>query len=156
MMILDEQWDRHVATSNRYDCEDSDGPYNCNDYGFYAHGNIGYYHGQPVSSGYTHEGMHYQLDYGRVDGAYEPFLWKRGGCGYYDGHAELKRDPWPTQQSGSGRTANRRTAMPTGAFRLKSLGARGDDEWMSVSRFMAELIFCQRGFDPGQFLSSRF
>ena len=156
MMILDEQWDRHVATSNRYFTDDHDSPYNCNDYGFFAENNIGSYHGQPVSSGYIHRSQDYQVDYGKNPGAYEPFLWKRGGCGFYDGHAELKRDPWPCQELGSGRQANRRKALPDGAFRLASLGARGNDEWESVTRFMMELIFCQRGFDPTSFLKPRF
>jgi len=148
-MLLDEQWDRHVAVVD-LPSQDAEGPYNFTDYGFYAHGIIGLYHGQPVSSGLRFPRTpQYDLDIGRNPGVYQPFLWKRGGFACYDGHAELRRDPWPTFELGN----NKRLPSPDKFyFRLGSAGARSYDEQNAVNEFMKELVYAQRGFDPIQFL----
>jgi prepilin-type N-terminal cleavage/methylation domain-containing protein len=144
-MILDEAWDRHVATAGQYGI--SEGPYCCTDYGFHAQDVIGTYHGERVSSGLRLRGTGYVLDYGAT-GTLPPFLWKRGVFGCYDGHAEMRRDPWPTYELGSGSKAHRRKSGDAGAFRLNGLGASSWDEWNAVNEFMKELIYAQRGYDP--------
>jgi prepilin-type N-terminal cleavage/methylation domain-containing protein len=147
-MILDEQWDRHVATAGMYNCSGNTSPYTTTDYGFFADDIIGIYHGQPTTSGLRFaRGSRYLLDFGEPQ-VCEPFLWKKGGFACYDGHVELRRDPWPSYPLGK----NRRNPLPQGAFRLESLGSRSFDEWNAVNEFMKELIYTQRGIDPLNFL----
>ncbi len=135
-MLIDEQWDRFCAVAGKIaDWGDNDSPYNRTEYCFFADNNMGYYHGQPVTS------SHHELDHDE-NSYYDPFLWKRGSVGFYDGHVELWRDPWPTQELGN----NKRS----GPFRMEGQGKRGFDEVKAIQAFMSQLIFAQRGFDPGQ------
>ncbi len=138
-LILDEQWNRHVATAGMYGMVE--GPYNCNDYMFHANDIVGLYHGQPCTSKY------HSLDID-PEGDYSPFLWKRGGVFFYDSHAELMRDPWPTFESGGRDGLYPNDRMEPKEFRLKGRGARGMDEKAAVLEFMQNLIYAQRGFDP--------
>ena len=136
-MMLDEQWNRHVA--NAYDLlvvSYNNSWYNCTDYGFFADNMIAVSHGQPVTSEF------HDLDYDPQNPPYyDPFLWKRGGIGFYDGHARLMRDPWPTMSLG-----NNKAGAP---FRMKwNLDRRGMHEVRAITEFMKRLIFAQRGFDP--------
>jgi hypothetical protein len=138
-MMLDEQWNRFVACQP--DFGDTDGAcYNCNDYLFAEHNNIGSYHGTPVSSGYTKSSdpTAYILDYGSPGAKFNPFLWKRGGVGWYDGHAELYRDPWPTFKLGN----NTRLKPWRGG---SGAGARQMDELDALMGFVLRLIYAQRG-----------
>ncbi len=80
-MMMDEQWDRFVATSGRLGHNDS--AYNANEYGFWYDNNLGVYHGPPVRSG-----LH-PMDESHPEGV--PFLWPQGSVGYDDGHAALER-----------------------------------------------------------------
>jgi len=137
-MLLDEQWDRHVATAGCYG--DNGSGYNANDYGFFADNIIGVYHGAKTISRY------HELD--RAEG-YVPFLWKRGTIFCYDGHAELQRDPWPTYPLGSGYLARKRN-VGREAFRTEGVGKSGFDEINAVSSYMNMLVYAQRGYDPVQ------
>jgi len=138
-LILDEQWNRHVATAGAYGMVE--GPYNCNDYMFHANDILAIAHGQPVSARYH--------NFDNYPGCpYSPFLWKRGGVFCYDGHAELMRDPWPSFESGGGDGKYRNDRKEPKEFRLNSRGARGYDEKSAVLQFMQNLIYAQRGFDP--------
>ncbi len=133
-LVLDEQWDRHVATAGVYGADE--GPYNCNDYGFALHNVTGVYHGPPLPSA-VHD-----HDYDAV-GYYDPFLWKLGSVGYYDGHAGLKRDPWPTFELGN----NWRWAGVE-HWRFQGMGARAWDEKLGVIEYLRNVVHAQRGFDP--------
>ncbi len=138
-MILDEQWNRHCATAGLYG-DDGSG-YNCNDWIFHANNIIAVSHGTPVTS------SHHRFDYRN---GYTPFLWKRGGVYFYDGHAALMRDPWPTFELGGGDGLAANLRGDPEEFRLHSTGARSFDEYNGISEFMCGLIFSQRGFDPRQ------
>jgi len=127
-MMLGEQWDRYVACQP----ESLDGTngqcYNGNDYLFAEHNNMAIAHGSPVRSNY------HDLD------DHDPFqtlLWKRAGVGYYDGHAQLLRDPWPCFELGN----NKRR----GSWRTMSLQARSWDEMMALQEYIKMLIYAQRG-----------
>jgi len=138
-MVLDEQWNRHVATAGFYG--NNGAPYNCTDYGFYAENIMGIYHGTPVSANLRHRTEDYVLD---MDPGLAPFLWKKGGVAYYDGHADLMRDPWPTFEM----PPDHLRADGKEAFRNEGLGKSKWNEWFSIIAYMSELIFAQRGFDP--------
>ncbi len=140
-LILDEQWDRHVATAGAFG--NSEGPWNCNDSIFHAHNIIGVYHGTPVGNRWYNGDV--------IAPGYVPHVWKRGGVCCYDGHAELMRDPWPTfEMSASGDLQGNLRSSPR-QFRLKSKQAiRRATEHYAVTAFMSGLIFWQRGFDPEQ------
>jgi len=133
-LLLDEQWDRHVATAGYYG--DNGSAYNCNDYGFFADNIVGVYHGQRTICSF------HTLDYDTVSDFYDPFLWKRGGVFCYDGHAELQRDPWPTFESGN----NVRLKSQPQEFRLRGDGGRAWDEMNAVIAYMDNLLYAQRGF----------
>jgi prepilin-type N-terminal cleavage/methylation domain-containing protein len=139
-MILDEQWNRHVGTAGMLGTNDS--AYNCADYGFYGDNNIAVAHGQPVCSGIRDQGDPHQpkrlLDFSPF--GKDPFLWKRGSVVCYDGHAELRREPWPSLPLG-----NNTISKP---FRLGSTGPRLLDEMKALPEYMSAIIFAQRGFDP--------
>lgn len=126
-MIVDEQWDRHVATAGYYG--DNGSGYNCNGYGFFASNIIGIYHGAPVASEF------HEFDYDYT--GYPPFLWKQGAVGFYDGHAGLQRDPWPTYELGEGVSQRRRSS--SGAFRTQGLGKSGFDEINAIQHYRSIL-----------------
>ncbi|MBN1345170.1 MAG: hypothetical protein JXQ73_20920 [Phycisphaerae bacterium] len=129
-ILFDEQWNRFVACQP--DLGDNDGAcYNCNDYGFGENNNIGVYHGPPVASE-----LHEHDWWPGVD----PFVWPQGGVAFYDGHASLMRDPWPTFELGS----NRRR----GPWRAEGLGARLGDELMALQDYLLYMIHAQRGAGP--------
>lgn len=138
-MLLDEQWDRHVGTGGEFG--NNEGPWNCNDSIFHANNIVAVSHGQAGKSRFhnldTYAGCQYA-----------PFLWKRGGVFFYDGHSELMRDPWPSFETGpSGALKANTRALPK-EFRLKAVGRRSFDETNGVVQFMQNLIYAQRGFDP--------
>jgi prepilin-type N-terminal cleavage/methylation domain-containing protein len=142
-MVLDEQWDRHVATSGQYPgganytSNPYHSPYVCNDYGFALDNIIAVSHGSPVTT-----------DLHKLDirsGPFDPFLWPRGGVGFYDGHAGLMRDPWPTFELGR----NKRSATNY-PWRFGGAGARWQNEVDAVRAFVASMCYWQRGFDPIQ------
>ena len=129
-MVLDEQWNRFVSVGPDY-LGDPEGSYNCNDYLFAEHNIIGVYHGQPtICPIHTYD----------TDPDFDPFLWKRGGTGFYDGHAELMRDPWPTFELGD----NTRSSE----WRLGSRRARQMHEMNIVKEYLLFLSHAQRGWDP--------
>ncbi len=131
-MVLDEQWNRHVATSGVLGGTGS--AYTCNDYGFHPENVIAVSHGTFTAS------RHHRLD--RDDrGFWNPFLWKSGGIAYYDGHAQLDRDPWPTFELGN----NRRIAPKH--IRNKSYAARMSDELEALMIYMQKMLWAQRGLD---------
>jgi len=79
IMLIDEQWNRHVAGDYTYNSDPGeDWPMRA-DCVFFMYDEIGQYHGQPVKE---------QPDYSG--------LYKRGSLAYFDGHVELHRDPQPT------------------------------------------------------------
>ncbi len=138
-MVLDEQWNRHVACAGLVaEWGDNDSWYNCTDYGFYPDNVVAMSHGTPTT------GLRPDLDYDDEDPYhfryYDPFLWKRGGVAYYDGHAELMRDPWPTFSLGNNPAG--------GPFRMDYGQRRAFHEYQAIVEFMKNLIFAQRGFDP--------
>jgi len=136
-MILDEQFDRFVATAGMLGDGNGSG-YNCNDYGFAPDNILGVYHGTRTTSRFG------EYDFSS-EPSLEPFLWGRGGIFWYDGHAQLERDPWPTFELG----ANKRV----GIYRMQNgVGLRWFDEAGAVSAWMTHLLFAQRGHhvDAGQ------
>ena len=133
-LLLDEQWDRHVATAGCYG--DNGSAYNCNDYGFFADNVIGVYHGRRTTSRF------HDLDIDTRSNPYEPFLWKRGSIFCYDGHAELQRDPWPTFELGR----NTRLRSQPKEFRMRSDLRRAFDEMLAVVAYMDNLLYAQRGY----------
>jgi len=135
-MVLDEQWNRHVATAGALGHNGS--AYNCNDHGFSPENVIGVYHGPPLPSKFHGRDYH-------VHGYYDLFLWKLGGGGYYDGHAGLRRDPWPSFELGN----NERWESKE-PWRLGSMGARQFDEVWAIMEYMVSLLYAQRGFDPSE------
>lgn len=140
-MMLDEQWDRHVATAgNTFGCSANpyDSPYVCNDYGFFIDNIIAVSHGAPTTSD-LHE-----LDV-KSNPFTSPHLWKRGGVGFYDGHAELMRDPWPTFELGE----NERSPANS-IWRFGSKRFRYPDEVSAVKAFISAMTYWQRGFDARQ------
>ncbi len=127
-MMLGEQWDRYVACQpNGLDGTNGE-CYNCNDYLFAQHNNMAIAHGSPVRSTY------HDLD---DHSPFQTFLWKRAGVGYYDGHAELLRDPWPCFELAD----NRRR----GSWRTMGLQARQLDEMMALQEYIIGLAYAQRG-----------
>ncbi len=131
-LILDEQWDRFVATAG-FLGEDGEG-YNCNDCMFGEHGIIGMYHGRPTVSRFHDWDIDTRHNY------YDPFIWKRGAVACYDGHAELQRDPWPTFVLGN----NKRSDPPQ--WRLNGRERRAFEEINAIQSYMEMLIYAQRGF----------
>jgi len=126
-MIIDEQWNRHVAT--KLSIDDLNGEaYNGADYLFAQHNVMAVAHGQPVASD-VHK---YDLK-----ANFTPFLWKRAGAGYYDGHASLVRDPWPSFELGNNK---RRTE-----WRDSGWGSRQADEHNALMQFVLSLMYFQRG-----------
>lgn len=142
-MVLDEQWDRHVAAVGLVQqAGDNDSWYNWTDYCFFADNVMGVYHGQPV----TCQWHDVDVDPG---GYFDPFLWPKGGVGCYDGHAELWRDPWPTKTLGNNeRSGANSIYRMRGGYRNR----RDFDETKGIQGFMSRLIFAQRGIDPEQSL----
>ncbi|MBN1346737.1 MAG: prepilin-type N-terminal cleavage/methylation domain-containing protein [Phycisphaerae bacterium] len=133
-ILLDEQWNRHVGTAG--ELGDHGYAYNCGDYLFHGDNNIAVAHGQPVKSRF------HNYDFNDMAGL-DPFLWKRGSIVCYDGHAELRRDPWPAFPLGD----NRRDSV-SGIYRLGSKGPRLFDEMYALSAYLTAIICAQRGFDP--------
>ena len=129
-MLLDEAWDRFVATSARFG--DSGSPWNGNEFFFAPDNNLGIYHGQPSSARF------HTLDY-YLDN--QPFLWKKGGVYFYDGHAELMRDPWPTRVM-----ADHPRSDPIefrGNAKSVDIGAEGP----GLDQYINWLLYAQRGHD---------
>ncbi len=139
-LALDEQWNRHVGTAGE---EGDDGSaYHAGDYGFYIHNIIAVSHGAPVFSD-VHDHDHYDVP--PYKDLYEPYLWKRGGVAYYDGHADLKRDPWPTLS----RSQSIAEDEWHGPFRGQTdRPLRYFQEWAALSEFSLWIIYAQRGMDP--------
>ncbi len=135
-MLIDEQWDRFVGLQPHPDGNNGQ-CYNGTDPVFAEHNNMGYYHGQPVRSQF-HQ---------RDDRAgFDPYLWKRAGVFYYDGHASLLRDPWPTKDLGD----NTRRSP----WRGSGWGARITDELEALKAYMLAISFAQRGIDVRQIYGS--
>ncbi len=133
-MMLDEQWNRFVACQP--DLGDNDEAcYNCNDCVFAEHNNMAVAHGQPVTSELHKQDIHRY-------GTCEPFVWKRAGVGFYDGHADLMRDIWPTFELGN----NTRT----GPWRTQSTPSRMIDEMFALHEFIAFMIHAQRGISDAE------
>ncbi len=149
-MLLDEQWDRHVACNGQYPgganytSNPYHSPYVCNDYLFFLDNIIAVSHGSPTTSD-----LH-SLDV-VSNPMKSPHLWKRGGVGFYDGHAALMRDPWPTYELGK----NKRSATNY-PWRFGSAGPRIDDERYIVRIFVTSMCYWQRGFDPMQEWGKQF
>jgi len=140
-MVLDEQWDRHVGTGGiypggaTYTSNPYDSPYVCSDYGFFLDNIIAVSHGSPTTSDvHKYDTL--------MSNLLPPFLWKKGGAGYYDGHAALMRDPWPTFASG------KNTRGSNYAWRFGSTGVRYNHEMFAIQTFIGALCYWQRGFDP--------
>ncbi len=143
-MVLDEQWDRHVAIGALfgYAASPTNSAYCCNDYGFFLENIIGTYHGQPVTSD-----LH-NLD-NMAGPAFTPVRFKRGGVGYYDGHADLMRDPWPTFEIG-----NVTRSQDDYMWRR---GGKGPHSWLELqacTEFINILCYRQRGFSLTERYSS--
>ncbi|MBN1342413.1 MAG: prepilin-type N-terminal cleavage/methylation domain-containing protein [Phycisphaerae bacterium] len=130
-MIIDEQWNRHVATNRIYG-----GAYNGNDCVFSPDNVVAVSHGQPVTA------VFHDFDIDRQPGAPPPFLWKRGGVFFYDSHAELFRDPWPTFAIGSGYQRNDNN----GERRGEGKGAAGYRELNALSAYIGWILYAQRGY----------
>jgi prepilin-type N-terminal cleavage/methylation domain-containing protein len=156
-MVLDEQWDRHVATAGVYpSCGPgyksgvtyTDNPYHspyvCNDYGFFLDNIIAVSHGS-LSTSDLHN-----LDV-LENPETTPHLWKRGGVGFYDGHAALMRDTWPTFPLGLNARVKGRHM-----WRFASTGIRMQDEKTAVKCFINYMCYWQRGFDPMQKWGEQF
>ena len=139
-MILDEQWNRFVAVGgSTIPVDNFNGTaYNSNDYGFAADNHLGTYHGQPVTS----EWHRWDIDNWNNNrpARKEPFLWKRGGTFFYDGHAGLLRDPWPTRELAD----NTRSAP----YRIASEGCRWPHEEKAILEYCSHLLYAQRGYQP--------
>ncbi len=131
-LMLDEHWSRHVGTAGQLGTNDS--AYNCADYGFYGDNIIAVSHGTPVRSRF------HDRDEGIFMFHLDLYVWKRGGVFYYDGHAALERDPWPTLPLGNNGTP--------GPFRGQADGRRVADEVEAMASFANAIICAQRGFDP--------
>jgi len=84
VMMLDEQWDRHIAGAWANGAE---GMWIVCDPVFDGIDEIGQYHGQKVPSPFS-------------DPADNPPV-QSGSLGYYDGHVGLARDPMPSDQEGA-------------------------------------------------------
>ncbi len=128
-LLLDEQWDRHVATSASEG--DAGLAWNGNDGLFSTDNNVAVAHGQRVTATY------HKLDLytGRP-----PFLWKRGGLFFYDGHSELMRDPWPCFPLSPGYTRK-------GPFRGDASDGVGmAAEGVGIQAYMSWLLYAQRGY----------
>ncbi|MBN1342473.1 MAG: prepilin-type N-terminal cleavage/methylation domain-containing protein [Phycisphaerae bacterium] len=131
-MIVDEAWDRFIATSGRI----SDKPYNRNEYGFFTDNILGTYHGQPTKSRFGNYDM-------EVPAGFPPFLWKRGGVFWYDGHASLERDPWPSYPLGD-------KHIRGGVLRMQNgVGATWFKEFSAIGDWMIHLLYAQRGHHEG-------
>ncbi len=133
-MMLDEQWNRHVGTAGRPEgmLDTNDSAYNCADYGFYGDNIIGIYHGTPVRCRY------HDCDEGNPLFHLDPYVWKRGGIYFYDGHAALDRDPWPTLKLGNN--------PEPGPFRGMAGGLRFFDEFNAMIAYQSYIIYAQRGY----------
>lgn len=108
-MLGDERWDRHVANPQNTDYHwlDTD-PMFCGD------DEMGQYHGAPVGV----EGL-----------TPSPDPIKRGTTCYYDGHADLQRDPGPAAEAGG-----------------RDFSDFGNMN--SILHYILRLIFAQRGIRP--------
>jgi prepilin-type N-terminal cleavage/methylation domain-containing protein len=129
-MILDEQWNRHVATSAKDG--DCGSPWNGNDFLLCPDNNLAVAHGQPVPA------IYHKLDFplGR-----SPFLWKQGGLFFYDGHSQLMRDPWPCFELGKDHTRK----VP-GVFRGDATGPDYAYEPTALTAYIYWLLYGQRGY----------
>jgi prepilin-type N-terminal cleavage/methylation domain-containing protein len=144
-LVLDEQWDRHIGTAGML--PDDGSAYLAADYGFYIHNVIAAAHGAPVTS----DIHNYDFTVPNKQW-YDPYLWKRGSACYYDGHAELLRDPWPTMSRSNSKAANGmeihgslRGKPPTGADRSSRFLR---DEFPALMEYALWIIYAQRGMDP--------
>ncbi len=136
-MILDEQWNRHVATSG---VDGGNGSaYHCNDYMFGPDNIVAIAHGTPVPARF------HDLDV--VSNAFDPFLWPRGGVFFYDSHAELMRDPWPTFALSNTQRGHYRDESK-GMFRGEGRGATGFYELNAIQHYISWIVYAQRGYDP--------
>jgi prepilin-type N-terminal cleavage/methylation domain-containing protein len=141
-IALDEQWDRHVGTAGTLD--DGGSAYLAGDYGFYIHDVIAASHGQPVTSDV------HKYDLSRYPAQYDPYLWKRGGTCYYDGHAELKRDPWPTMSRANSKDKD--GTEDHGSLRGQAdRASRFFEEFSALAEFSLWIVYAQRGMDPRTF-----
>ena len=130
-MLLDEQYDRFVATAGQLG-NGNGSAYNCNEYGFGPDNILGVYHGSKTKSRFG------EYDFSDRP-TLEPFLWKRGSLYWYDGHASLDRDPWPTFELGNN--------IRVGVYRMQNgVGDRFFDEAEAVMAWMDHLLFAQRGY----------
>ncbi len=147
-VILDNNWERFVG--NASESASSSPSYNGSgwlghDCMFFADDNIAQAHGEKTTSRYHKEDITSSL--GGAGGApskLPPYLWKRGGAFYWDGHSELDRDPWPTYVLGSGPNSYYRSTP----FRMKgvALNLAGREE-RAVTGYMSHLMYAQRGVD---------
>ncbi|MBN1346299.1 MAG: prepilin-type N-terminal cleavage/methylation domain-containing protein [Phycisphaerae bacterium] len=137
-MVIGEQWNRHCAINGEYGTGPQHSPYVCNDYGFFLHNIMAVAHGAPVASK-----LH---PFDTLPGM-PNFLWPQAGIGFYDGHAALMRDPWPTFEQGD----NKRSANPSEfPWRFGGAGPQWYSEYQAATNFVVALCFWQRGFDPYQ------
>jgi len=128
-MLIDEQWNRHVATS---EVESQYGglAWNGSDCLFSTDNNVAVSHGQPTTA------IFHRLDH---YGGFPSFLWKRGGVFFYDGHTELMRDPWPCFPLGPWtRTGIFRGDYGTGPVMAAEGGA--------IQAYISWLLYAQRGY----------
>jgi prepilin-type N-terminal cleavage/methylation domain-containing protein len=139
-LTIDEQWNRFVGAWTLDDGM-KNSAYNCADYGFYTENVVAVSHGPRIKSS-MHPFDDGSLSWGatRARPALEPCLWPSGGVVYYDGHAQLFRDPWPTLTLGK----NKRT----GVWRdqADTIFRRHDEEY-GLFEYALYVIYAQRGFN---------
>ncbi|MBN1346875.1 MAG: prepilin-type N-terminal cleavage/methylation domain-containing protein [Phycisphaerae bacterium] len=129
-MVAGEQWNRFVACQPDFG-DNHGGCWNCNDCILAEYNIFAVAHGQPVTSP-DHKWDTY-------DTTLPPFVWKRAGTGFYDGHADLFRDPWPAiEVPGHPRR---------GPWRGMSRGTDNASEFNALMEFMMGMVFIQRGIE---------
>jgi len=80
VMMVDEQWNRHVAADYQYNSNpDADKPMRADPVTF-LYDEVGQYHGQKVKEREEFVG-----------------LYQQGGMSFWDGHTEFRRDPCPSK-----------------------------------------------------------
>lgn len=147
-VILDNHWERFVGNAAESSTHGFNGSgWLGHDCIFFADDVLALSHGTETTCEY------HDLDYGApsptgAPNPYPPFLWKRGGIFYWDGHSDLGRDPWPTYELGSGQYVYRRE----GPFRMDgptpvTVATR---ELNAITAYMSHLIYAQRGIDASQ------
>ena len=85
-MMVDEDWQFHVANSAHYQNRNLAGPKCADPIWFAFNSEIGQYHGAPLAGA---------KDLTSSEGLPVPEFIKSGSLAYYDGHVGLKRDPIP-------------------------------------------------------------